>query len=221
MSKYDKMALRNSREENSRLIRESHELLIRAAKAERERDEARERADRAERFCARASTAAGEHGFVCADAVSLRGELASARALIARAAEAVEPFAKMSFSFDGYSFEMADIVFEGRVIATVKTSYDHATLQATVDSLAALAADLRKAIGRMNCDTWIVVGAQAEMQCQWSSKLPWVECTIIDIEDRDVQVEHSGGIKTWTVKKFLRPATGVGITDLSQAGEGI
>ena len=59
---------------------------------QRERDEARERADRAERFCARASTAAGEHGFVCADAVSLRGELASARALIARAVEAIKPF---------------------------------------------------------------------------------------------------------------------------------
>ena len=68
------------------------EAIARAEKAERERDEARERADRAERFCARASTAAGEHGFVCADAVSLRGELASARALIARAVEATEPF---------------------------------------------------------------------------------------------------------------------------------
>ena len=106
------------------------EAIARAEKAERERDEARERADRAERFCARASTAAGEHG-VCADAVSLRGELASARALIARAVEAIEQ-----------ARTFADLQRRHRATdcacASCRRENDY------VDSLAALAADLRK-----------------------------------------------------------------------------
>ena len=90
----------------------------------------KERADRAERFCARASTAAGEHG-VCADAVSLRGELASARAFIARAVEAIEQ-----------ARTFADLQRRHRATdcacASCRRENDY------VDSLAALAADLRK-----------------------------------------------------------------------------
>jgi len=71
----------------------------------------------------------------------------------------------------------------------------------------------------MSDDVWVVVGAQAEMQCQWDKELPWVECTIINIRDREAQVEHSGGVKTWTVKKFLRPAITLA-TELRKAGEG-
>jgi hypothetical protein len=46
--------------------------------------------------------------------------------------EALEPFAQIEFSFDGYSFEMADIVFEGKVLATVNTTSDHARLSQAV-----------------------------------------------------------------------------------------
>ena len=108
-------------------------LIARAEKAERERDEARERADRAERFCARASTAAGSHGFVCADAVSLRGDLA---ALIARAAEAIEPFE--AFAPPDYVPDDMPMTQGSRLAKRQVTAKDFRRL-------AALAADLRKA----------------------------------------------------------------------------
>ena len=52
-----------------------------------------------------------------------------------KAREALHPFARMTFSFDGYSLDMAEIVFNGRSVATVKTSADHETLRVAVDRL--------------------------------------------------------------------------------------
>ena len=51
---------------------------------------ATERADHAEGFCYRAAMAADKDGFVCAEAVALRAELAAAREALAQEREALE-----------------------------------------------------------------------------------------------------------------------------------
>lgn len=48
-------------------------------------------------------------------------------------AKALEPFAGIIFDFDGYDFEMADIIFEARTLATVKTCADHVRFGQGVD----------------------------------------------------------------------------------------
>jgi chromosome segregation ATPase len=112
MSEYDKMALRNSREENNRLIRESHELLTRAEKAERERDEARasgrllveantlhfDRAEKAEserdELRSFLEDITEQHNDLNDAALKRDAEIDDLRGLIARAVESIEPFEK-------------------------------------------------------------------------------------------------------------------------------